>query len=78
MVGGSIIVKFGSVKNALLYAYPDYPWDTSKFSFRGKKSTQRWLYFKLKELLPNIDLIEDYYHPDLVWGIYIYKRIREE
>ena len=53
----------------MVYAYPEYPWDLSKFRFRGKKSTQRWLYFKLKELLPNIDIIEDYLHPDLIWGM---------
>jgi hypothetical protein len=64
----SILVKFGSLSNALAYAYPEYPWDLSKFTFRGKKSTQRWLYFKLKELLPNVEIKEDYNHPDLVWG----------
>jgi hypothetical protein len=57
--------------NALIYAYPEYPWELSKFSFRGKKSTQRWLYHKLKELLPNVEIIEDFDHPDLVWGINI-------
>jgi hypothetical protein len=54
-----------------MYAYPDYPWDSSKFTFRGKKSTQRWLYFKLKELLPNIEIIEDFNHPDLLWGMLV-------
>jgi hypothetical protein len=54
-----------------MYAYPDYPWDPSKFTFRGKKSTQRWLYFKLKELLPNIEIIEDFHHPDLLWGMLV-------
>jgi hypothetical protein len=53
---------------ALNYAYPEYLWDSSKFAFRGKKSTQRWLYIKVKELLPNSEVIEDYNHPDLVWG----------
>jgi hypothetical protein len=36
---------------------------------RGKKSTQRWLYFKMKELLPNVDIIEDFNHPDLIWSM---------
>jgi hypothetical protein len=54
--------------NALKFIYPEYPWDLNKFSFKGKKSTQRWLYFKLKELLPNAYIIEEFNHPDLVWG----------
>jgi hypothetical protein len=53
----------------LTYAYPEYQWELSKFTFKGKKSTQRWLYCKLKELLPNVDIIEEYNHPDLVWGM---------
>ena len=64
--------KFVTLSNALVYAYPEYPWDLSKFRFRGKKSTQRWLYFKLKELLPNVEIIEEYFHPDLVWGMKSY------
>jgi hypothetical protein len=52
----------------LLFAYPNYPWELSKFTFRGKKAAQRWLYVKLKELIPNSTLIEEYYHPDLIWG----------
>jgi hypothetical protein len=55
--------------NALNYIYPEYPWDLTKFSFTGKKSTQRWLYCKLKELLPNVEIIEEFFHPDLIWGI---------
>jgi hypothetical protein len=68
MIIGGILFKFGTLGNALVYAYPEYPWELSKFTFRGKKSVQRWLYFKLKELLPNVDLIEEFSHPDLVWG----------
>jgi hypothetical protein len=67
----SALIKFGTLGNALLYAYPEYPWEASKFTFRGKKSTQRWLYFKMKELLPNVDIIEEFNHPDLVWGMKI-------
>jgi hypothetical protein len=53
----------------LRYIYPEYPWDLEKFSFKGKRSSQRWLYLKLKELLPNVEIIEDFDHPDLVWGM---------
>jgi hypothetical protein len=69
LLGARLIKKFGTMSNALKYIYPEYPWDLSKFSFKGKKSTQRWLYFKMKELLPNVEIIEDHNHPDLVWGM---------
>jgi hypothetical protein len=73
LIGGSLLIKFGTLRNALIYAYPEYPWEVNKFALRGKKSTQRWLYFKLKELLPNVEIIEDFNHPDLIWGIYVNK-----
>jgi hypothetical protein len=34
-----MIAKYGTLGNALKYIYPEYAWDTSKFSFKGKKST---------------------------------------
>jgi hypothetical protein len=37
----------------------------------GKKSVQRWLLVQVKQLLPNFEIIEDYYHPNLLWnGVY--------
>jgi hypothetical protein len=66
---GGLITKFGSLGNALKYIYPEFPWDLGKFSSKGKKSTQRWLYFKLKELLLDVNIMEDFNHPDLVWGM---------
>ncbi len=59
--------RFNSLGEALKVAYSDYDWDMSKFSFKGKKSTQRWLYVKLKKLLPNVEIIEEYHHPELLW-----------
>ncbi len=59
--------QFNSLGEALKAVYPEYDWDMSKFSFKGKKSTQRWLYVKLKKLLPNTEIIEEYHHPELLW-----------
>jgi hypothetical protein len=69
IIGARLLNKYGTFGNALKEIYPEYSWDLDKFSYKGKKSTQRWLYFKLKELLPNVDIIEDYNHPNLVWGM---------
>jgi hypothetical protein len=56
----------------LRYAYPEYDWDLSKFSAKGKKSGQRWLRIKIEELLPGVEIVEDYQHPDLTWGVEIF------
>jgi hypothetical protein len=61
--------KFGSLGRALQYAYPETHWNLSKFSHRGKKSGQRWLRVKIEELLPGTEIVEDYQHPDLIWGM---------
>ena len=62
-----MFAQFNSLGEALKVAYPEYDWDMSKFSFKGKKSSQRWLYVKLKNLLPNVEIIEEYQHPELLW-----------
>jgi hypothetical protein len=56
--------------HALAYAYPEVEWDLSKFSLRGKKSGQRWLRVKIEELVPGIEVVEEYLHPDLNLGIH--------
>lgn len=66
-LGGAIFLKHNSLGEALRIAYPDYEWDLSKFSSRGKKSSQRWLYVKLKKLIPHTKIEEEYFHPDLSW-----------
>jgi hypothetical protein len=63
-----LIHKFGSLGSALQYAHPEFDWDLSKFSLRGKKSEQRWLKVNIEELLPGIEIIEDFQHPNLLWG----------
>jgi hypothetical protein len=68
-LGKGLYRKFENIGGALQYAYPEHNWDISKFSFRGKKSGQRWLRVKVSELLPGIDIIEDHQHPELYWGM---------
>jgi hypothetical protein len=64
-------MSFGNLGNALQYAYPELDWDLTKFSIRGKKSGQRWLKVKVKQLLPGkgLEIVEDYQHPDLLFGV---------
>jgi hypothetical protein len=54
---------------ALQSAYPEIEWDLSKFAFKGKKSVQRWVKVTIKGLLPGCEVVEDYKHPDLFWGM---------
>jgi hypothetical protein len=37
-----MLVTFGSLCQALQFAYPERKWDDKKFSFIGKKSVQRY------------------------------------
>jgi hypothetical protein len=66
-LGGYLLFKFGSLSNALQYAYPEFDWDLSKFSLRGKKSEQRWLKVNVEELLPGIEIVEEFQHTGLQW-----------
>jgi hypothetical protein len=67
-LGWTLFSRFDSLGSALHYAYPEINWELDKFGIRGKKSGQRWLRVKIEELLPGIEIIEDYQHPDLMWG----------
>jgi hypothetical protein len=64
-------LKFENLGGALQYAYPEIYWEGDKFSFRRKKSEQRWLKALIEDLLPGIEIMEDYQHPDLIWGVSI-------
>jgi hypothetical protein len=63
-----LLLKFGNLGGALQFAYPEFEWDHTKFSVRGKKSGQRWLKVMVKQLLPGMEIVEDYQHPDLHLG----------
>jgi hypothetical protein len=66
--GRGIFHKFGHLGHALAYAYPEVEWDLGKFSIKGKKSGQRLLRVKIEEMIPGIDIVEDYKHPELNLG----------
>jgi hypothetical protein len=61
--------KFENLGNALRFAYPELDWDLTQFSMRGKKSGQRWLKVVIKQLLPGMEIVEDYQHPELLLGV---------
>jgi hypothetical protein len=62
--------KFGNLGVALKYAFPDVEWDLNKFSILGKKSEQRWLKRIMESLLPGVEILEDFQHPELAWGVH--------
>jgi hypothetical protein len=68
-LGKFLFEKFESLGGALQFAYPEINWEQDKFSFRGKKSGQRWLRVKIEEMMPGIEIIEDFQHPALAWGM---------
>lgn len=68
LLGRYLYSKFDSLGNALQYAYPEFDWDLSKFSHRGKKAEQRSLRSKIEELLPGIEVIEEHQHSDCALG----------
>jgi hypothetical protein len=53
----------------LQFAYPEFEWDLTKFSVRRKKSGQRWLKVMVKQLLPGMEIVEDFQHPELIFGV---------
>eukprot|EP01124_Arcella_intermedia_P022228 TRINITY_DN3269_c0_g1_i6.p1 TRINITY_DN3269_c0_g1~~TRINITY_DN3269_c0_g1_i6.p1 ORF type:complete len:532 (-),score=121.07 TRINITY_DN3269_c0_g1_i6:292-1683(-) len=69
-VGGGGLYRVGHLGKALQLAFPEVDWDLSKFSFRGKKATQRWVRVLLQLLLPHkTDVVEDFLHPSLYWDV---------
>lgn len=64
-----ILGRFGNFGKALQFAYPDISWDSDKFIFKGKKSVQRRLKIMIAQLLPNVEILENFLHPEVPWGI---------
>jgi hypothetical protein len=67
-----MLSKFGKkLFGALCFAYPDILWDEKKFSFKGKKASQRWLLVNMKKLVPgDTEIFEEFFHPKLKWGAF--------
>ena len=47
--------------------YPSEKWKKSNFQIRAKKTTQRLLFSFTQKIYPSLLLIEDYYHPKLIF-----------
>lgn len=67
--GQTLYRKFAHLGLALHYAYPEIDWNMCRFSAKGKKTGQRWLRVTIEELLPGIEIVEDYKHPDVSWEL---------
>jgi hypothetical protein len=61
--GGRVLQQYGSLLKILQTVYPNETWKPRAFSNRAKKSAQRWLYLKVKELFPGQRVEEDFRHP---------------
>ena len=53
---------------ALRTVYPDEIWLPFWFSFRSKRSVQRWLFVCILDIFPQLLHIEEYNHPHLVYS----------
>eukprot|EP01127_Copromyxa_protea_P003412 TRINITY_DN13224_c0_g1_i1.p1 TRINITY_DN13224_c0_g1~~TRINITY_DN13224_c0_g1_i1.p1 ORF type:complete len:376 (-),score=85.71 TRINITY_DN13224_c0_g1_i1:90-1217(-) len=63
-----IVTSFRRLHEILSTAFPEREWDCHKFSYTGKKSTQRWLLEVVKKIYHDQDtIVENYDHPDLHW-----------
>eukprot|EP01125_Pyxidicula_operculata_P006278 TRINITY_DN2178_c3_g1_i2.p1 TRINITY_DN2178_c3_g1~~TRINITY_DN2178_c3_g1_i2.p1 ORF type:complete len:498 (+),score=111.05 TRINITY_DN2178_c3_g1_i2:408-1901(+) len=62
------VTQYGGLATILPKYFPDYDWDLKLLSKKSpKKSAQKWLSKKIKELYPTLngddDILEDYKHP---------------
>jgi hypothetical protein len=58
--GSQMTISSRSIAKLLQLAYPDHPWDLTKFSQRKKRSEQRALKGALSSMFPNEKVIEEY------------------
>lgn len=63
--GGGLLRQY-TLLEALQLAYPDESWDPAIFTgAAAKKSTQRELLLAVRDLLPGMEVLEEYRHPSL-------------
>jgi hypothetical protein len=72
-VGSGLFRAFGTLSQALSFAYPDtFLWDHNKFSSRVKKSSQRLLHVLMIDILMSRGMsgtiLDNFLHPTLFWG----------
>ena len=63
--GGTGFLSRYSRYELMTIAFPNIKWNKELFKQKSKKARQRWLFVLLSELLPHIQLKEDYYHSEL-------------
>jgi len=61
-----LVKKRGGMMNLLSEVYPDYLWDQEKFSHNTSRKTTQWHLYKIfGEIIPHLEILEDYVHPFL-------------
>lgn len=64
-----LYAKFGTLGKALKFAYPEVEWKLENFSNRDKRTRQGWLVAKVREIFENLEVLENFDHYGLSWGI---------
>eukprot|EP01127_Copromyxa_protea_P023411 TRINITY_DN873_c0_g2_i2.p1 TRINITY_DN873_c0_g2~~TRINITY_DN873_c0_g2_i2.p1 ORF type:complete len:234 (+),score=29.26 TRINITY_DN873_c0_g2_i2:86-787(+) len=61
--GGSCLLHFNyRMLHMLQFAFPEISWDSTKFSNRAKKASQRWLLRRVTEIFAGKQILYDYRH----------------
>eukprot|EP01121_Diplochlamys_sp_Union-15-3_P014658 TRINITY_DN4702_c0_g1_i1.p1 TRINITY_DN4702_c0_g1~~TRINITY_DN4702_c0_g1_i1.p1 ORF type:complete len:298 (-),score=53.12 TRINITY_DN4702_c0_g1_i1:92-985(-) len=59
-----LIIKNGGLVNMLTEIYPQFPWEPEKF--KKRKNFSQWKLMKVvKDLFPDDEILENFYHPSL-------------
>lgn len=64
-----MLATFRTLYNALAFGFPEVSWDVQRFASKDKKSNQWWLCTCLRMMYPDIDIQENYLHPNLSWDL---------
>eukprot|EP01127_Copromyxa_protea_P010687 TRINITY_DN2621_c0_g1_i2.p1 TRINITY_DN2621_c0_g1~~TRINITY_DN2621_c0_g1_i2.p1 ORF type:complete len:297 (+),score=38.82 TRINITY_DN2621_c0_g1_i2:7-897(+) len=64
---GGCLMYHGRISQLLSFAFPEIAWNEAKFSFRGKKASQKWLLETVYQIF-NTEIIENYLVPSMLWG----------
>eukprot|EP01126_Amoeba_proteus_P034073 TRINITY_DN3378_c0_g2_i2.p1 TRINITY_DN3378_c0_g2~~TRINITY_DN3378_c0_g2_i2.p1 ORF type:complete len:249 (+),score=41.77 TRINITY_DN3378_c0_g2_i2:91-837(+) len=65
--GEAFLDAFRTLYDGLVFAFPEFPWISEKFSYRGKKTHERWLFLSIRRAFPStVTIYENYTHPFLM------------
>jgi len=65
MVTGRKLSKSTMMVKILQNSFPEEEWKSEIFSRRNKKSRQRWLAVKIRQIFPNEQVLEDFLHKNI-------------